>query len=626
MSGILGIINLDGQPVDRQLLRQMTDFMDYRGPDAQEIWLEGQAGLGHTMLRTTFEAEREQQPCSLDGRVWITADARIDGRADLIRKLAAQGCDHLKGIPDPELILHAYRVWGEDCLEHLLGDFAFAIWDGRRRRLFCARDHLGVKPFYYAQVGNCLLFSNTLNCLRLHPEVSDELNDLAIADFLLFELNQDPATTTFADIKRLPAAHSLTSEDGALRRRRFWSLPRDGQVLRYSRPRDYVEHFQNLLQETVADRLRTNRVGVLMSGGLDSTTLAALAKSLMEAHPGGYDLQAYTQVFNQLFADEERYYAGLVAAHLNLPIHYQAVDEPDLMEPCRLTAHWPEPVHGFLSDGYFLLLQQAAGRSRVLLNGDGGDEILKKSPAYFYRMLRGLRWGCLAVEVSQSVFIHGRLPQIGLRSSLKRWRHGEAQAQPFPTWLNPEFSARLDLPGRWEQFRQPPPGDHPLRPELQRILTSPLMRGFETADPGATGQPLEFRYPFLDLRLVNFAMALPPIPWCVDKLLLREVGRRLLPEAVCRREKTSLPADFAIRMARQPGFRWLDEFTSCPQLAEYVRRAAVPPVMGEVDRNQLWMNMRPATLNYWLQHHQSVHYSRNPDFVTKTTATTTTTL
>ena len=203
VSGIVGIVNLDGRPIDRPLLERLTAFIGFRGPDDQDVRLDGNVGLGHTMLRTTFESACEHQPCSLDGQVWITADARIDGRTELIRTLDTQGHRGLDAVPDVELILHAYQVWGEECVQHLIGDFAFAIWDGPRRSLFCVRDHFGVKPFYYALVANCLVFSNTLNCVRKHPAVSDELNDSAIADFLLWDFNQDERTTTFADINRL---------------------------------------------------------------------------------------------------------------------------------------------------------------------------------------------------------------------------------------------------------------------------------------------------------------------------------------------------------------------------------------------------------------------------------------
>src|SRR5439155_12949958 len=177
LSSSVGIINLYGKQVNKKLLRQMTDFMAYRGPNAQHVWMNGHVGFGHTMLQTTFESEREQQPCSLDGKVCITADARVDGRDDLIRHLRSKGREIQSSVTDVELILHTYHVWDDDCVQHLIGDFAFAIWDGRQQRLFCARDHFGIKPFYYARLERCLIFSNTLNSIREHPAVSDALND-----------------------------------------------------------------------------------------------------------------------------------------------------------------------------------------------------------------------------------------------------------------------------------------------------------------------------------------------------------------------------------------------------------------------------------------------------------------
>ena len=181
---------------------------------------------------------------NLEGKLWITADARIDARAELIAKLRDHGELCSLSDPDCELILHAYRAWGEKCVEHLLGDFAFAIWDARSRRLFCARDHFGVKPFFYARVGDSFIFSNTLNCVRIHPAVSDELNELAIADFLLFDGNQEPDTTAFSDIRRLRAAHVLSLQDGSLSDRRYWTLPVDKPV-NYKKASECVEKFWN---------------------------------------------------------------------------------------------------------------------------------------------------------------------------------------------------------------------------------------------------------------------------------------------------------------------------------------------------------------------------------------------
>ena len=185
-------------------------------------------------------------------------------------------------------MLHAYAVWDEDLLAHIAGDFSFAIWDSFRGKLFCANDRFAVRPFYYARTQNALIFSNTLESVRLHPEVSSELNEQAIADFLLIGLNWNPATTSFAQIQRLPAAHQLTCVRGEARARRYWSFPIE-EPLRYSRKQDYPDHFLELLRSAVCDRMRTNRAGILMSGGLDSTSIAAVACDSPQARAGRFN-------------------------------------------------------------------------------------------------------------------------------------------------------------------------------------------------------------------------------------------------------------------------------------------------------------------------------------------------
>src|ERR1700694_6160828 len=189
--------------------------------------MDGSSGLGHAMLRTTRESVGEHQPASLDGRFWIAADARLDGRVEFIAELQRSGRVVPPNAPDSELLLHAYVAWGTPCVEHLRGDFSFAIWDARNKQLFCARDHFGIKPFYYVQRENLFLFSNTLNCVRMHPKVSEELNDAAIGDFLLFGLNYDNATTSFRDVQRLPPGHCLTFSSSGFNIKRFWVSPTD---------------------------------------------------------------------------------------------------------------------------------------------------------------------------------------------------------------------------------------------------------------------------------------------------------------------------------------------------------------------------------------------------------------
>ena len=169
MSGFVGMLNTDQAPLDVALLTEMTAAMAFRGPDAQHSWVNHQVGLGHTLFRTTFEAAGESQPCSLDGTVWIAADVRIDDRARLVQRLRERGREATLAAPDVELILHAYLTWGDACLDHLIGDFAFVLWDERQQRLLAARDQLGVAQLFYTQVDATLLLGNTLHSLLLHP-------------------------------------------------------------------------------------------------------------------------------------------------------------------------------------------------------------------------------------------------------------------------------------------------------------------------------------------------------------------------------------------------------------------------------------------------------------------------
>jgi asparagine synthase (glutamine-hydrolysing) len=608
VSGLVGILNLDGAPVDPLLLRQMTQALVFRGPDAQQTWIDGSVGLGHTLLATTDEAVREDQPCSLDGQVWLVADARVDGRSDLRAKLATKGRTGLEKATDAELILQAYHAWGDACTEHLIGDFAFAIWDGRRRRLFCARDHFGVKPFYYARTANGLVFSNTLACLRLHPAVSDELNDLAIADFLLFGGNQELDTTSFADIRSLPPAHVLTCSDGPASAKRYWTLPENDEI-RYRRGRDYVDNFQELMDQAVADRLRTDRVATFLSGGLDSATIAATAVGLRSRRPG-LDLRAYTAVYDWFIPDQERYYTGQTAAALGIPVEYLAADElaqvPWVDESEVPT---PEPDANLCAPNYIHLLRRIAANGRVVLDGNGGDETLRPSGSYVLAMFSNLRLGRLALDVGRTVCCQGRLPRLGFRAALKHW-FGPSRPQPrYPDWLNPEFAARLDLPGRWKAWALDSTPLLKPRGVGRSTLTSCLMPNlFQCYDPGLTYCPVEVRYPFLDVRLVSYLLALPVLPWCLDKELLRVALRGKVPEVVRRRPKTPLSRDPLSELARRGGLEGLTRPEPAPQLTRYVNPSALDLSADEAAPDELWINCRPRKLNIWLQSLVSVHH------------------
>lgn len=591
--------------MDRGLLESMTQGLAFRGPDRQGIWCDGPVGLGHALLQAESGVAVEKQPAGLNGDLWIAADARIDARAELVEKLKAksQTASALSlSTPDAELILHAYGIWGEACVEHVLGDFSFAIWDAKRRRLFCARDHFGVKLFYYSRAASSIVFSNTPACVRQHPAVSGRLNDLAIADFLLFDGNQDPATTSLADLQKLPPAHALTLERQNISTRRYWDLSVTTPV-HYSRDEEYVERFRELLDLAVADRLHTESAGILMSGGLDSPTVAASAQRIRSRSRHATSLQAYTEVFDSLIPDEERHFAKLVANALNIPIQFLPSDECRLFDGADLSSNLsPEPAHSPLARAGLNRLRQVAARSRVLLTGDGSDPgFSSRISIHFRQLIEKRRFGRALGDAARYLAAEGRLSRLYLRT---RWRllfgpKGDSGA--YPLWLDEDLEKRLGLRDRWESQTRVSARPHMLRPEAHEWMVDPMWQNiFEGFDAGLTGIPVEVRYPFFDLRLVNFLLALPSLPWCPDKELLRVAGRGVLPDEVRLRRKSPLRFDPVIALLNQPEASWVDHFEPVPELRRYVVRSRIPAVHWEKNSRTAWTHLRPLSLNFWL--------------------------
>jgi asparagine synthase (glutamine-hydrolysing) len=603
VSGIVAVLNRQGGPVAASELTGLTDLLRRRGPDSHASCVSGPIGMGHALLATTREARRESQPRSLDGRFWVTADLRIDARAELIAKLDANV--DLSAATDPELLLCAFRQWGEDCVEHLLGDFAFAIWDAARQRLFCARDPFGVKLLYYVSKGPLLIVSNTLACLRTPG--SDRLNEAVIADFLLTGVNPDPATTTFADVQALPPGHTLCcSSGGSPALRRFFSLPADVAPLHYSDPRDYVEHFRALVTTAVDDRLRTDRAAVSMSGGLDSTMIAATAARLRAEGCGARELHAYTHVFDALLPHDEAPYAAMVGESLGLPIRYLSADR------FYTSRHWlqthcaPEPMSQYAAAHLHACCGPIARGPRVVLTGFDGDALLAFSlPAHWRSRVRRVELGALARELGWHV-AQRRLPRIGLRSALRnRWyRRRNDPDGGYPRWFASDFEAQVGLHARWQraQHRQRDAG---VRSAVLAHLSSAILRVTLTdMDPGMTGMPVEYRHPLLDLRVIRFCLALPPHPWCHEKALFRRAMRGELPDAVITRPKTPLADDpRAAGLARRD---FLGAWRPAPELARYVDvarlRSAVAHVAADATaRAELALPITSAfALDAWL--------------------------
>ena len=352
--------------------------------------------------------------------------------------------------PDAELILHAYHVWGTDCVQHLLGDFAFIVADTRQNRLFCARDQLGVKPLFFASDGDGLIVSNVLDCVRLHPEVSDKLNDSFVCDFLLFGWNTDVTATVFADIHRLAPAHSLEWSNNRLQIRRFWSITIPDEVHGRSH-QEQVDGFMEVFEEAIEDRLRSDHVVVSMSGGLDSASLAATALPLLNRRSPHGELHAVTAVYDRIIPDRERYYAGMVAQHLGIPIDFVVGDDLEFFADT-----WDSPAtqasepseRGNLMDWHFRT--RACKHSRIVLSGEGGDEAISPPRNYYQALLRELRVGRSGAGLLASYPDAAESSADGRADfALQAMACADAQQEEpkpqFPDWIHPDLVARFGL-------------------------------------------------------------------------------------------------------------------------------------------------------------------------------------
>lgn len=611
MSGIVGIFHRDGAPIDPGLLRGLTRFLTYRGPDGLDTWADANVGLGCAMLRTTRESAIAHQPAQLNERFCVVADARLDARAELLAELEGAGHKVPGAIPEPELLLHAYAAWGPQCLDHLIGDFSFALWDRSRKTMFCARDHMGVKPFYYAQLGDLFLFSNTLDCVRLHPAVAEQLNETAVADFLLFGLNCDNAATTFRDVQRLPPAHSLTVSGDGLRVHRYWTPPTDGRI-RHHKAGDTIEHFQFLLKNAIADRLRTDHVGILLSGGLDSASIAALAREICGAETNGNGLRAYTVVYDSLIPDHEGGFARKTAEFLGIPSRRLTMDHLRPFERWdNLQSQWPEPVDDPFFAGIFDQFQMIAADSRVVLSGEGSDNLMNfEMWPYTKDLFRQREWRTFFTEVPMYLWLRPS-PWPGVRRRVKGIFGLDPTAPEFPRWIAPEFARHLDLHSRWRRVGEDGlSAGHPVRPGAHASLNLPQWSNlFEHENAGITRHPVEVRHPFLDLRIVNFLLALPPFPWFYEKMLLRESMAGRLPEKVRLRPKTPLAGDPLVKHLQMRGMDWVDDIHWSSKMDQFVNRSALKRLAGETVSEKADMLVRPVCLNFWLQSARRVRYN-----------------
>lgn len=584
------------------MAERMARFLAFRGPDG-ERWKEMEGcALVDAALHAGDEANPPPQPFSLDGDVWIAADARIDARAELARDLRAAGEAVSADAPAAELILRAYRAWGDACAEHLLGDFAFAVWDAPRRRLFAARDHLGVNPFYFATLSDFLVFSNTLECVLLHPGVDRALDDESVADFLVHGMHRDADRTIRRGVRALPPGHALSVQDGRVRTWRWWSLPVDPPLV-LRRPEEYAERFVSVLGDAVADRTPRGRAAIFLSGGRDSPTLAALVRERVPS----CDLRAYTAVYDRLIREEEGPYAAMVGRALAIPITWTVADPYRVFQGFGEDPRFrrPEPVDSTLMAIEVDQWAQASAHAPVLLTGFGGDAVLRETRSRLARLLLAGRLLRAAAEGVAYARIHRRLPRPGIRTWIRLRGTRQTGAAEVPPWIDDGFARRVGLAERIAAQNAWVPPPHPRRPEAYEQVASALWPHlFTYQDPGVTGFALEQRHPFFDVRVVRFLLSVPPAQWYNDKGLLRLGMHGRLPAEILRRPKSPLPGDpLQVRRDRD-GAAWLGGRALGPEAAPYVDAARVPAWAGGrggEGEGPAWLQLRPLALCLWLR-------------------------
>lgn len=571
MCGIAGYINLNGHHLDPQanFLPEMCRQIHHRGPDEQGMMVRGPLAFGMTRLSIIDLATGQQPISNEDGTIWIVFNGEIYNFRELTESLKRRG-HQFKTNSDTETIVHLYEEHGIDCLKFLEGMFAFAIWDERQQRLFIARDRMGEKPLYWGVFGNQFLFGSELKTLLVHPSVTRELNPHALRQYLALEYVPAPSSI-FNGINKLMPAHFMLVDRGKVKVDRYWSMNGTGRRPLNISETEAKERLRDLLDQSIRGRMISDvPLGVFLSGGIDSSVIAALA-----ARQTSHSLRTFSIGFSDPSFDESAH-AKAVAEHLGTVhevIPFQPEVAYDTLE--ELFEVLDEPIGDASIIPTFLLSTVTKRSVTVALSGEGGDELLGGYPTYTAHSLSE-NWNLIPAGLRQGIIepLLNKLPvsmnNLSFDYKVKRFIAGAA-LQPVRRqlrWMGSlplqeqELLLRDEIldAARYESEEQlishididtlarssSDVIDGIMRLDVATYLADDLL--FKS-DRSTMAASLEGRLPFLAYPVVEFAFSLPTsykIRGFETKRILRKLAAEYLPPHIVKRPKKG----FGIPVAR----------------------------------------------------------------------------
>lgn len=557
MCGIVGVLNLyDPQPIPEELLRQMLAMIRHRGPDEFGIYRDEWVSLGNARLSIIDLGGGQQPIANEDETLWIVFNGEIFNYQELRPDLEAKG-HRFKTDCDTEVILHLYEEYGVDCLNHLNGQFAIALWDNRQRRLLIARDRLGIRPLFYTIQNGQLIFGSEIKTLLAHPQVHPEIDLESLQQVFTF-WGVLPPQSIFKEICSLPPAHYLLIQDGQMKLEPYWSLEFSEPAARRS-VQDYLEEFEQLLIDATLIRLRADvPVGAYLSGGLDSSTTTAIIRQYTHNSLDTFSIAFSDPAFDE--SEFQRRMAGILGTEHQVVYCTQA----DIGEVFpEVIWHTETPTLRTAPAPMFLLSRLVNQHDlKVVITGEGADEFLGGYDLFKEMAVRRF-WAKQPDSEWRSLLLRRLYPEIGQLGSsseafLKAFfkKNLTDTHSPFYShlirWSNtgrlqrllqiePQFSLtdwakeKISLPDAFQDWSSLAQAQYL---EIVTFLSPYLLSS--QGDRVAMAHSVEGRFPFLDYRLVEFCNQLPSrlkLRGLHEKWLLRQFASKLLPADIWQRRK-----------------------------------------------------------------------------------------